>query len=212
MAIINDPLNKSKRVNAMLAADTAQDKMHSNQKIAERLLKESTNYSSDSDAKMQEAQKYLQAAQALEQLAQVVRQRAEELRRGEIDQEKAATTVASAAQVLQMPIPKDATPELLEEMANNLEEKAKENRRTADDLIKQAQESRRLAKQLEEQAHIIAKKDMVLSDVDMKTAVAHNEELRLVFIKLGIIKLDSQYKEQVAYGERKANQDLARGG
>lgn len=207
-------IQNNKNTSAILATDGVQDKLESDsrRKVGEDLLKESTNYSDNSKAQADKAREYLAAADALEKMADAVRVKAEQLRNNEITKEKAVKEVVHVVgTVLQIPVPKNATPEMLENIAEELEAKAKENRRTADDLLKQSEESSRLAKQLKEQAEIITRKDMNLSDIHMKSAQAHNEGLNMVFKKLGIYRLDAEYKEQIAYSQKKAAEDPSRG-
>ena len=200
---------------AVVAADSAQDRQESNtqQRVAEDLLKESTNYSNNSKAQAEEAQRYIQAANALEQAANLLRLKAEQMRKGEIEEERAIEEVKQAIGALgeeyQIPIPKDATPEILESMAKALEDRAKENRIKAEDLLIKSEENAKLAKQLQEQSELLSRKEMNLTDLQMKAAQAHNEGLRLVLTLLGIGQLDAEYKEQVVYSV-KAEEEATR--
>lgn len=207
-------IQSDKNISNVLMTESSQDKLdgHSKRKIAETLLQESTNFSNDSNTKAQKAQEYLQAADALEKAADAVRIKADQLRKGELEKEDAVKQVAeTAGSMIEMPIPKDATPELLKSIANSLEEKAKENRRMADDLLKDSENSKRIANQLQEQADMLSKKDMNLSDLQLKSVQAHNEGLNMVFKKLGVYKLDAEYKQQVAYAQRKEAEQAQRG-
>ena len=210
---INSAQNNNK-VSAILQSDSDYDRLEGNsrKKIAEVLLKESTNYSNNSNAGAEEARQLLGDAEKLEKLAIAVRVKADQLRKKEIDgkDQTVNAVVNTAASLLEMPIPKNATPELLEKIASSLDEKAKDNRRKADELLKQSEESLRIAKQLEEQAGQISRKEMNLSDLDLKSAQAHNEGLNLVFKKLGIYRLDAEYKEQVAYSQKRAAMEQSR--
>ena len=200
---------------AVVAADSAQDRQDSNtqQRLAEDLLKESTNYSNNSKAQAEEAQRYIQAANALEQAANLLRLKAEQMRKGEIEEERAIEEVKEAIGALgeeyQIPVPKDATPEILESMAKALEDRAKENRIKADDLLIKSEENTKLAKQLQEQSELLSRKEMNLTGLQMKAAQAHNEGLRLVLTLLGIGQLDAEYKEQVVYSV-KAEEEATR--
>ena len=47
---------------------------------------------------------------------------------------------------------------------------------------------------------------MNLSELQLKSGQAHNEGLNIVFKKLGINRLDAEYKEQVAYSQKKESE------
>ena len=139
-------------------------------------------------------------------MADAVREKAQKLRTNEVDKDEIVKEIAKTAGVaLQIPVPKDATPEELENIADALENKARENRVKADNLLKESEVSQRLANQLREQVVMIVKKEMNLTELQLKSALAHNEGLSKVLIKLGIERLDNQYKEQVSYSEKMAN-------
>ena len=202
-------INNSQQAAQVLSSDSLDDKLEGNsqKKIAEALLNESENYSSDSNQKKELAHQYFLAANALEKMAEAVRIKADQLRNNEISKEKAVNEITEVAGVvLQMPVPKDATPELLDQIANTLEEKAKENKMKADEFLIQSERSFEMSKKLKEQAGIIGEKDISLSDIRLKSAQFHNEGLKMVFDKLGIFQLDSEYKQQVAYAEKKAQE------
>ena len=202
-------INNSQQAAQVLSSDSLDDKLEGNsqKKIAEALLNESENYSSDSNQKKELAHQYFLAANALEKMAEAVRIKADQLRNNEISKEKAVDEITEVAGVvLQMPVPKDATPELLDQIANTLEEKAKENKMKADEFLIQSERSFEMSKKLKEQAGIIGEKDISLSDIRLKSARFHNEGLKMVFDKLGIFQLDSEYKQQVAYAEKKAQE------
>ena len=202
-------INNSQQAAQVLSSDSLDDKLEGNsqKKIAEALLNESENYSSDSNQKKELAHQYLAAANALEKMAEAVRIKADQLRNNEISKEKAVDEITEVAGVvLQMPVPKDATPELLDQIANTLEEKAKENRMKADEFLVQSERSFEMSKKLKEQASIIGEKDISLSDIRLKSAQFHNEGLKMVFDNIGIFQLDSEYKQQVAYAEKKAQE------
>ena len=214
---MSDTLNPStsvQRTNSIAAADSAKDTLNrdsdSQKTVAQELLNESTNYSNDSNAKAGQARELLNAASTLESMAQAVRNRAEQLRNGEISKDKAVEEIKKVAQVngqaIEVPIPKDATPEQLEAFAKALENQAQENRSKADDLLKESENSARIANQLKEQIGLLNKKDMNFSDLNLKSAAAHNEGLKMIFNKLGIFRLDQEYKDQVAYSEKKAQE------
>ena len=202
------------KTNSVAAADSAKDILDrdsdSQKKIAEELLKESTNYTNDSNIKADQARELLHAADALEKMAQAVRDKANQLRNQEISKEKAIEEIKKIIQIngqaLEFPIPRDATPEQLEALASAIEKKAKENRVKADGLLKESEHSARIANQLKEQVELVKKKEMNFSDLNLKSAAAHNEGLNMIFKKLGIYRLDSEYKEQVASSEKKAQE------
>lgn len=202
-------IKNDQSIASILATDSMQDRQEGNaqRNIAETLLKESENYSFDSNHKKEQARQFFIAADALEKMAEAVRKKASELKNNKINKEEAIKEVVEVVgTVLEMPIPKDATPELLDQIADALEEKAKENRRMANDLLIQSEKSLELSGKLKEQAHLISEKDMNLSDIRLKSALFHNEGLKMIFDKLGIFRLDAQYKEQVAYAERKSQE------
>ncbi len=211
-----NPTDQITNSSAVIAAGSTEDRQEgSNQKrIAEELLKESTKYSDGSKAKALEAQRYIEAANALDQIANLLKLKAEQMRRGEIERERAIEEVKQAMALLkeeyQIPIPKDATPELLEDMAQRYKEEAKKDRKKGDDLLKESEADARLAWQLKEQSELLSRKEMNLTDLQMKAAQAHNEGLRVVLNLLGIGELDTEYKQQVAYSV-KAEEEATRG-
>lgn len=193
----------------MLNVTSIQKKVHSqsNKNIAEELMKEGTNYMLDSNQKKELAKQYLQAALALEKMADAVRLKAQQLRNGKIDKNKAVDDVVAAIKgVLEFPIPPHATAETLDQIADALEAKAKENRVKAEDLIKDAKKSAKLSLKLQKQAEQIVQKELKLTDLSLKSIISKNEGLKMVFEKLGVFKLDAQYKEQVAYAQKKAQE------
>ena len=202
------------KTNSVSAADNANDMLNrdkdSQKRIAQELLSESTNYTNDSNSKAQQAQEFLHAADALDKMAQAVRDKASQLRSGEINREKAIEEIKKIVQVngqaLEFPIPKDATPEQLTAIAEAIENKAKENRTKADDLLKESEKSAKLARQLKEQVEMLNRKEMKISELGLRSAAERNEGLNMVFKKLGIFRLDSEYKEQVAYSEKKTQE------
>ena len=107
---------------AVLAADSAQNGMEGNskRKLAEILMKESGNYSSDSDAKSQKARELLAAADTLENIASSLRKKAEQMRRNEITKEAAVKSVSETVGAeYEIPVPENATPEQIEEIAKS---------------------------------------------------------------------------------------------
>lgn len=204
--------NNGQKVGAILSSELNQEKLTSNdyRKIAQELLKESEQSFATSKGKEDEARSYFLAADAMDKAAEALRQRAAQMRKGEIDKEKSIDEVKKIVEkhglVFEFPIPKNASPELLEEIADRLEAKAKENRIKADELLKDAERARDIANKLKEQSELLARKDANLSDIHLKHALAQNEGLSLVLKKLGILKLDSQYKEYVEIAEKKASE------
>lgn len=204
-----NPVDNNKNEIQVLNINSIQDKVqsNSNKNVAEELLKESNNYLLDSNQKKEQAQQYLQAALALEKMADAVRLRAQQLRNGEIDKNKAIDEVTAAIKgALEFPIPPHATAETLDQIADALEAKARENRMKAEDLIKDAKGSAELSLKLQEQAELIVQKELKLSDLSLKSIISRNEGLKMVFEKLGVFKLDAQYKEQVAYAQKKSQE------
>ena len=175
--------------------------------IAKELLKESHNFAGESKEKTEQAQRLIQAADALEKIANMLRAYAQGIKNGEIEKDKAIEEVSKAVEaVLQVPIPKDATPEMLLDMAEKYDHKAKENRTKADELLVQAEEAHSLSVQLEKQVGMLNRKDMNLNELSFKQAAAHSEGLSMVYKKLGIYKLDAEYKSQVEYSQKKAKE------
>ncbi len=181
---------------------------NSHKKLGDDLTKESQKYSNDSRAQSEQAREYLHAADALEKMAKAIRVKADELRKKEIKKEEAVKQIAEviAGNGLQMPVPKDATPEQLEKIADDLENRAKENRVIANDLLKGAEEKEKIANKLKEQATMINQKENNMDDLRLKSVMAHSQGLNEVFKKLGIFKVEAQYKEQLAYAEKKAQE------
>jgi len=199
-----------KAASAIIASDSVQSHLESDnkKKLADDLRSEATVFSNDSKSKAEQARKIQEEAAVLEQAARALRLKADQKKRNEeVDEDKA---IEMAASVLGIVIPKDAPPEMLEELADRLEAIAKDKRRQADDLLQQSEESERIAKQLQDHADMFSKKELGSLDFQSKLAQAHNEGLGLVFKKLGIYKLDAQYKQQVAYSLEKDASDKTR--
>ena len=197
--------NEIKDLNSVSAVGGAEDllnKSHSNQNLAQILLKESTNFLNDSQAKSEKAQEYIKVSDDLKKKAAAVRVKADSLRRQKLSGEEKAKIVKDIIGMLpddlKLLVPSNASPEVLDKIAHELEERAKEFRTKADDLLKDSEHSDKLAKQLKEQSNLINKKDFNISDLHLKSALAHNQGLLLVLKKLGIAKLDAEYKNQVA--------------
>ena len=197
--------NEIKDLNSVSAMDGTEDllnKSNSNKNLAQILLKESTNFLNDSQAKAQKAQEYIKVSDDLKKKAAAVRVKADSLRRQKLSEEEKAKIVKDIINMLpddlKLLVPSNASPEVLDKIAHELEERAKEFRTKADDLLKDSEHSDKLAKQLKEQSNLINKKDFNISDLHLKSASAHNQGLLLVLKKLGIAKLDAEYKNQVA--------------
>lgn len=207
---MSDNLNivsqNNKNLSAVLSSDSVQNKSagDTQRNLGEDLIKESAKHSNNSQAQAEQARQYLQAADSLERMAQAVRVKADQLRNKEVKKEDTVKEVMEIVGGLEMPVPKNATPEQLEKMAEDLEAKAKENRKKADDLLINAEESEKMANKLKEQATLVHNKDNNMSDLRMKSVSAHSEGLNMVFKKLGIYNVDMQYKEQIAYANKKA--------
>ncbi len=203
-------LEKSKTISSIDSSKSLLDKdSDSSKRLAADLLKESDRYSADSQGKGEQAREYLHAADVFDAMAKAVRDKANQLRNNEINSDSAVEEVKNIVQVpgqtLEFPIPKDATPEDLEQIASALEKKAQDNRRKADELLMQSEESARFAKELKGQVDRLSRKEAA-SDMDSEIASGHNKGLDLVFKKLGINRLDNEYKEQVALSESMSQQ------
>ncbi|OGI19414.1 MAG: hypothetical protein A3B68_03710 [Candidatus Melainabacteria bacterium RIFCSPHIGHO2_02_FULL_34_12] len=203
-------INANQQANAVAATDQAQDNQfngNQHREIAKDLLSESANFNADSKKKQEEAQTLLNAAAVMEKIADMLRTKAQQIQNGEVNKDKAIDEVKEIVEtVLQVPVPKNATPEMLLDMADKFEAKGKENRKRADDLLIQSEHSASMATQLEKHAEMINKKDMKLSELTFRNAAAHNEGLNMVFKKLGIYRLDAEYKQQVEYAERRSKE------
>ena len=210
MATVN-PVESNKNEIQILNASSTDDKHESLSKtnIAEELLKESDKYDCDSNSKKELARQYLHAAHALERLAVAVRLKAQQLKNGKITQEQAVNAVSKAVQEqLNFPVPKNATFELLEQIAKELDKKAKQNRDKSKDLMDEANKSSILSKQLRKQAEKIIQKEFNFSGIVLRSIISKNEGLKWVLEKLGVYKLDAQYKEQITYAEKKTQECL----
>lgn len=179
-----------------------------NRQIAENLLKESASCLMGSNEKREQAQQYLQAADALEKMAEAVRQKAQKVRNGELDKDQAVEEVSAVIQgVLEFPLSKDMPPNVLDEIADRLDDQARKNRIIADDLLQDAESLDSKSVKLKEQAEKVIQKDMsFFSDLGMKSIVSRNEGLKFVYEKLGIFRIDEQYRQQVAYAEQKSQE------
>ena len=204
----SNEIREPNSISGVGSADDLLNKSNSNKNLAQILLKESTNYSSDSQAKAEKAREYIKVSDDLKKKAASVRARADRLRSEKLSAEERAKEINEIINMLpdnlKMLIPPNASPEVLEKIAHELESRAKNFRKKADDLLRDSEQSDNLAKQLKEQAGLINKKDFNFSDLHLKSASAHNQGLLLVLKKLGIAKLDAEYKEQVAYSQGKS--------
>lgn len=196
--------------NSISAVDTSLDllnKSNSNQNLAQILLKESTNYLNDSHAKAEKAREYIKVSDDLRKKASSVRAKADMLRHEKLGKEEKAKAVKEIINMLpddlKLLVPSNASPEVLDKIADELESRAKGFRVKADDLLKDSEESNKFSKQLQGQADLVNRKGLKISDLHLKSASAHNQGLLLVLKKLGIAKLDAEYKEQVAYAQGK---------
>ena len=201
----------TKDLNSVSAIDEdLLNKSNSNKNLSQILLKESTNYLNDSQAKAEQAHEYMKVSDDLKKMANSVRAKADKLRQGKLSEEEKAKAVKEVINMLpdelKMLVPSNASPEVLDKIANELESRAKDFRTRADDLLKDSEQSGKVSKQLIEQANQVNKKELNISDLQLKSGVAHNQGLLLVLRKLGVAKLDAEYKEQVAYSQSKAQQ------
>ena len=207
---ISNGIKDSNSISGTSSTEDLLNKSNSNKNLAQILLQESTNFLNDSQAKAEKAREYISVSDDLKKKASAVRAKADKLRQGELSEEEKANAVKGIIDMLpdnlKMLVPSNATPEVLDKIANELESRAKEFRTKADDLLKDSEQSDKLAKQLKEQADLVNKKDLNMSDLHLKSASAHNQGLLLVLQKLGIARLDAEYKEQVAYSQSKAQQ------
>lgn len=182
------------------------------EKVTIQLLKESDHYKNNSNQKAEQAREYLSAAKSMESMAETIRSKAKMLRDGgpnaikKKEAIKEITNMVKSMLDLTVPVPKDATPEKLEKMADDIEARAKHLRLKADDLLKDSENDMDLSKQLKKQADSLDRKEMRLNDVQLKAFAAHNEGLSKVFKMLGIMRLDSIYKDQLAIAEKNGNQ------
>ena len=209
---MSDQINLSSKIknhDSVCETDSIDDllnKSNSNKNVAQILLKESTNYLNDSQSKGEQAREYINVSNDLKKKAAAVRAKADELRQRELSEEEKANAAKAIINMLpndlKMLIPANASPEVLDKIADELEARAKGFRIQADNLLQSSEESDKLAKQLKEQAGLISKKDLKISDLHLKSASAHSQGLLMVLKKLGIAKLDAEYKEQVAYSQK----------
>ncbi len=197
--------------NSVSAVDTSLDLLNqsnSNNNLAQVLLKESTSYQNDSQAKAQRARDYIHVSNDLKKKAMAVRAKADLLRQQKLSKEEKTKAVKEIISMLpddlKLLVPSNASPEVLDKIANELEERAKHFRMKADDLLKDSENSDRLSKQLRGQSGLINRRDLRISDLQFKSASAHNQGLLLVLKKLSIAKLDAEYREQVACAHGKA--------
>ena len=209
-ANISNDIKDLNSVSAMSSSEDLLNKSHSNKNLAQVLFKESNNYLNDSQAKAEKAREYISVSDDLKKKAASVRAKADRLRQGKLSEEEKARAINDIKNMLpdqlKMLVPANASPEVLAQIADELESRAKEFRIKADDLLTDSEQSNKLSKQLQEQANLVNKKDLKISDLHLKSASAHNQGLLLVLKKLGIAKLDAEYKEQVAYSQAKAQQ------
>ena len=181
-------------------------------RIAEELLKESGCYGVDAQKKREQAHEYLHAADGLEKLARAVRLKARQLRSGKITEEEALNAVKNIIEQskLQILLPKNITPRELLQIAHQLEQKAKEFRIKAQNLIKDAHQDEHFSRQLKQQAEKILTRESHHSGLSLMSILSRNEGLKFVLEKLGVLKLDAQYKQQIEYSERKSLDEGAR--
>ena len=200
-ANISNELKDLDSVSAVGGSSDLLNKSNSNQNIAQVLLKESTNFLNDLQAKAQKAREYITVSDDLKKKAAAVRAKADMLRQEKLSKEEKEKAVKEIINMLpddlKLLVPSNASPEVLEKIAHELEERAKDFRTKADDLLKDSEQSGKLARQLQEQANMVNKKNLSFSDLHLKSASAHNQGLLLVLKKLGIAKLDAEYKQQI---------------
>ena len=198
----------------VLSANALKDRLesHGYKTVAEELLKESERQYLAADQKKELATQYFEASQALNDLVNNLRQKASLLRQGKITRQEALSCLTEATKnIIEFPIPRDATPEILEQIANKLEDKAKEYRRKAEDLMEDAEVTKDESLRLKEQANELFEKEFEISELDMKSAISKNIGLKIVFDKLSLFKVDSEFRNQVAYSQNKAQGKIQRG-
>ena len=198
----------------VLTSNALKDKLEgkSYKVIAEELFKESERQYLVADQKRELGAQYHEAAQALDDLANTIRLKAKLLREGKITSLEAVSHVSEATKnILEFPIPRDATPEILEKIADRLQEKAVAYRQKANDLVKDAEESRDVSRELKEQAEDLMEREFEISEFQMKSIVSRNEGLKIVFDKLSVFKVDSEFRSQVAYSQSKREEKIQRG-
>ena len=213
MTTINSADNNIK-VSAIAASDSAQNQLESNkqQKITEVLQKESEVHITDTQSKKEQAREHADLAKQLKEKADEIKRLADKIKNSGVNAEsvqavQAVKLIAEQHNITDIPIPKNASPEkiaeYLGEIAKRLELLASDHRRKADELLAAAEESARLANQLKDQVQQMKQNNEDPSDLTMKSIVARNEKFNMVFKKLGIYDVDKQYKEQIAYSEKK---------
>ena len=199
-------INSSSPLSDLSSASDLLNSESKSKNIIGVLLKESDNHSNDSNTKSEKAKEYIQASEKLRKLASAVREKAAKLKGSKIEEEErqkiSKEIIAQIPDALKIYFPTDASPEVLEKIADELDERAKDLRVKADDLLKDSEKSQELAKNLKDQAGQMAKKDLKLSDLHLKHVSAHNQGLLKVLQKLGIAKLDAEYKQQVESSQR----------
>ena len=207
MRDISSEIKDLNSVSAIGGTEDLLNKSASNKNLAQILFKESTNFLNDSHAKAEKAQEYIKVSNDLNKKAAEVRAKADRLRQEQLSEEEKTKIVNGIINLLpddlKMLVPSNASPEVLDKIAHELESRAKDFRVKADGLLKDSERTDKLAKQLKKQAEMIDKKNLTLSDLQLKSASAHNQGLLMVLKKLGIAKLDAEYKEQVAYTQSK---------
>ncbi len=207
---ISNDLKEPNSISAVSGPEDLLNENKSSRNLSQVLLRESNSYLNESQEKAEKAREYMEVSEDLIKKAAAVRAKASSLRQGKLSKEERIGAVKEIIEMLpdnlKVLVPVNADPEVLDRIADELESRAKEFRTKADDLLKDSERSDKLAKQLIEQANMVSKKELKISDLYLKSASAHNEGLLLVLKKLGVAKLDAEYKEQIAYSQSKAQQ------
>ena len=129
-ANISNDIKDLNSVSAMNSSEDLLNKSNSNKNLAQVLLKESTNFLNDSQAKAEKAREYLNVSDDLKKKAAAVRVRADKLREGKLSEEEKTKAVNEIINMLpdelKMLIPSNASAEVLDKIANELESRAKE--------------------------------------------------------------------------------------
>ena len=205
---ISAEIKDQNSVSAIGGPDDLLDKSNSQKNISQILLKESTSYQNDSQEKAKQAREYAQVSNDLKQKANAVRARANFLRqKGISEEEKLNHTkeiIGMLPEQMKMLVPRNASPEVLDKIADELESRAKQFRQKSDDLLQESEAQQKFGNQLKEQPDVLQIKDTSASELQFKSASAYNQGLLAVLKKLGIARLDAEYKDQIAYSESKA--------
>lgn len=211
---MSNDIRKNDKINTIAAVtnDGLEKKEESDlrKQLAHQLMKESDEYASSSKLKQEEAQANLHAADALMQASHSVKNLADQMRKEELDDvskiEKINEVNNNTKDVLEFPIPKDATPELLDQIAKTLEERSMALRKKADDLLKDSEQDEELSKKLKEQSKVAEKKEGNISSFEERSISSKNNWMVKTSKMLSVLKLDNEYKQQIVAAEQKGRE------